>query len=91
MSYSSDAITEAPEFAKALVARFSRMVRKDGGRIELVGVDESTVRVAYSPGVDPECEDGVCVLPEVELQALMAEVLASERPEFSIRIERLRS
>jgi len=74
--------------AQSLVSRFERMVRRDGSRIRLIGVDQSLVRIGYVPGVDPDCADGVCVLPEVELQAMMAEVLAAQAPALSVKVER---
>jgi hypothetical protein len=74
--------------AQSLVTRFDRMVRSDGGSVRLIGVEGDTVRIGYKPGVDPECHDGVCVLPEMELQAMMAEVLAAQAPALKVKVER---
>jgi hypothetical protein len=75
------------ETATKLVAQFDRMVRGDGGHLELLGVDDGVIRVGYRPGVDPTCEDGVCVLPGAELQAMMTETLARRDPSLSVVVE----
>jgi hypothetical protein len=80
--------TDASSIAQSLVARFSRMVRADGGIMRLLGVEGDVVRIGYKPGVDPECHDGVCVLPEAELQAMMAEVLAAQDPSLRVEVKR---
>jgi Fe-S cluster biogenesis protein NfuA len=74
----------ASDPATALVGQFDRMVRRDGGSVALLGVEEGVIRVAYRPGVDPDCDDGSCALPQVELQQLMAETLA--RRDASLRV-----
>jgi hypothetical protein len=79
---------DASSIAQSLVARFSRMVRSDGGSVSLLGVEGDLVRIGYKPGVDPECPDGVCVLPEAELQAMMAEVLAAQDPSLRVVVKR---
>jgi len=79
----------AESIAAALVARFDRMVRRDGGSVRLIGVEGSLLRVGYRPGVDPDCSQGVCVLPEAELQAMIAEVLAAQAPELRVKVERV--
>jgi len=75
--------------ATALVGQFDRMVRRDGGSVALLGVEDGVIRVAYRPGVDPDCDDaesgqGRCALPQLELQQLMAETLA--RRDASLRV-----
>ena len=64
------------ETATSLVKQFDRMVQRDGGSLSLLGVEGDVIRVGYRLGSDPTCEDGVCVLPQVELQELMGEALA---------------
>lgn len=71
-----------------LIARFQRMVARDGGELTLLGADTDTIRVAYRLGtVDPECADGVCVLPEAELQQLMNETVARRSPGVRVEVE----
>ncbi len=79
----------AENIATALVARFDRMVRRDGGSVRLIGVEGALLRVGYRPGADPDCREGVCVLPERELQAMIAEVLAAQAPELRVTVERV--
>ena len=74
-----------PEIAEELVAQFDRMVRRDGGSLELVGNEDGVVRVAYRMGSDPTCEGDACVLPDAELQQLMSETLGRRDP--SLRVE----
>jgi hypothetical protein len=73
--------------ADTLVAQFDRMVRRDGGELSLLGVEDDVVRVGYRAGVDPDCADDVCVLPHLELQQLMAETLARRDPALRVVVE----
>ena len=75
--------------ASSLVARFDRMVRRDGGSVRLLAIEGPLLRLGYKPGADPECENGVCILPERELQAMIAEVLAAQAPELRVKVERV--
>lgn len=78
-----------PDVAEALVEQFDRMVRRDGGSLELLGTDGGVIKVGYHMGVDPTCEDGVCVLPDVELQQLMAETLQRRDPSLRVEVRRV--
>jgi hypothetical protein len=73
--------------AETLVRQFDQMVQRDGGSLQLLGVEGGVVRVGYHPGVDPTCEDGACVMPQVELQDLMGETLARRDPDLSVVVE----
>lgn len=75
--------------AGSLVAQFDRMVRRDGGSLELLGEDGGTIAVGYRPGGDPTCESGACVLAEAELQQLMAETLRRRDPTARVEVRRL--
>jgi predicted metal-dependent peptidase len=71
-----------------LIARFQRIVARDGGELTLLGADTDTIRVAYRVGaVDPDCADGACVLPEAELQQLMSETVARRSPGVRVEVE----
>jgi hypothetical protein len=72
--------------AETLVSQFERMVRRDGGSLTLLGVEDGVIRVGYRLGHAPECTDGVCVLPHLELQTLMAETLARREPTLRIQV-----
>jgi Fe-S cluster biogenesis protein NfuA len=73
--------------AGTLVEQFDRMVRRDGGAVRLLGVDDGVIRVAYAPGADVSCETDACVLPHVELQQLMAETLARRDTGLRVAVE----
>lgn len=75
--------------AETLIAQFDRMVRRDGGSVRLLRVEGETIVVGYAPGKDPECEDGVCILPEAELQQMMAETLARQDPALKVIVNRI--
>jgi hypothetical protein len=75
------------EFATTLVKQFDRMVQRDGGSVQLLGVDDGVIRVGYRPGVDPECTDNVCVMPHVELQQLMTETAARRVASLRVAVE----
>jgi hypothetical protein len=72
--------------AESLVKQFDRMVKRDGGSVTLMNVEGAHITVAYRPGIAPDCSAGVCILPHVELQALMSETLARRDPSLSIRV-----
>jgi hypothetical protein len=77
-----------PNEPQALVERFNRMVARDGGSLTLIAADAETIRVGYRLGdVDPECEDGSCTLPQVELEKLMSETVARTMPGTRVRVE----
>ncbi|HEX7096668.1 MAG TPA: hypothetical protein VF183_12355 [Acidimicrobiales bacterium] len=73
--------------ADALVSQFDRMVRRDGGEVRLLGVDDGVIRVGYRPGSNADCDDGACVLPHLELQQLMSETLSRRAPDLRVVVE----
>lgn len=74
--------------AERLVGQFEHMARRDGGTLQIVDADRSTIRLAYHPGIDPECDDdGTCVLPGSELRAMMAEALHRRAPHVELVLE----
>ena len=75
----------------ALVERFQRIVARDGGTLTLLAADADSIRVGYRPGaVDPDCADGSCTLPQVELQQLMTETVARQQPGLRVHVEVIR-
>jgi Fe-S cluster biogenesis protein NfuA len=75
--------------AETLVKQFDRMVKRDGGSLSLLGVEDGVIRVGYRLGPDPSCESGACVLPQVELQELMSESLARRDPSLRVVVQLL--
>jgi Fe-S cluster biogenesis protein NfuA len=74
--------------AQTLVQQFDRMVRPDGGSVELIAAEADVVRVRYRPGAPPEdCESGACALPGEELRQLMSETLARRAPALRLELE----
>jgi hypothetical protein len=74
--------------AQTLVQQFDRMVRSDGGSLELLGAEGGVVRVRYRPGAPPEdCESGACALPGEELRVMMGEALARRDASLSLELE----
>jgi hypothetical protein len=73
--------------AETLVAQFQRMVRRDGGDLALLGVDDGVIRVGYRMGSDPTCTEGVCIMPHLELQALMNETVERRAPGTRVVVE----
>jgi Fe-S cluster biogenesis protein NfuA len=85
MEGSSDSSIEA--IATALVAQFDRMVRRDGGKVSLLGIrDDGLIETEYRPGVDETCDSDVCVMPHLELQELMAQTLRRRDPNLSVAV-----
>jgi hypothetical protein len=72
--------------AEQVVAQFDRMARRDGGRVVLASLDGGTLRVIHRPGSDPNCAGDSCVLPSVEIQQLMAEVLERRGSKLSVEV-----
>jgi hypothetical protein len=77
--------------AESLVAQFDRMVQRDGGSLQLLGTEGNVITVGYTVGVDPECAEGVCVLPDAELQALMSETLQRRDPSLQVVVKQMLS
>jgi hypothetical protein len=77
------------DVAESLVAQFDRMVQRDGGSLQLLGTNDNVIRVGYKLGADPACEDGVCVIPEAELQELMNETLGRRDRSMRVEVSRL--
>lgn len=75
--------------AESLIAQFDRMVQRDGGSLELLGTEGNVISVGYKLGTDPTCADGVCVLPDAELQALMSETLQRRDPSLRVVVSRI--
>jgi hypothetical protein len=71
---------------QTLVSQFDRMVRRDGGSVSWIGVEGSCITVGYRPGTAPECSEGVCIMPHMELQQMMAETLGRRDPTMSVRV-----
>jgi Fe-S cluster biogenesis protein NfuA len=72
--------------AESLVKQFDRMVKRDGGSVSLLDVQGTRITVAYRPGAAPDCGTGVCIMPHIELQAMMSETLARRDPTLSILV-----
>lgn len=66
--------------AAQLIDSFARIVRADGGQLTLIAEAEDRIELGYAPGHDPDCADGACVLPHVELQEMMSEWLSRRAP-----------
>ena len=60
-----------------------------GGTLELVEESGSTITLAYRPGAEADCEDGVCALPQAELEAMIRAWLARKAPDVTLQVERL--
>ncbi|MDB5583624.1 MAG: hypothetical protein JWR80_8800 [Bradyrhizobium sp.] len=71
---------------EALVSQFDRMVRRDGGKIVLLDASDDTMRIGYKPGADPECAEDVCIMPHLELQAMMQEALDRRMPGVRLKV-----
>ena len=77
--------------AQTLVQQFDRIVKPDGGSLELLESADGVVRVRYRPGAPPEeCESGACALPGEELRQLMSEALARRDPSLRLELETVR-
>lgn len=66
--------------AQELLDSFARIVRGDGGTLGIISATEARTELAYTPGIDPDCADGACALPHIELQEMMREWLARRAP-----------
>ncbi len=72
--------------AQQLLASFARIAASDGGAIELIEETAATITLAYRPGDVADCDDGVCTLPQAELEAMMRAWLARKAPEVTLEI-----
>jgi len=76
-------------FAEKLVAQFQHMVSRDGGSLTLISQSDELIEVGYRMGADVHCDSGACVLPHVELQELMRQTVARQRPETKVVVQPL--
>ena len=75
--------------AAQLMDSFARIVRADGGTLALISEQEDRIELGYTPGHDPDCETGACVLPHVELQDMMTEWLSRRAPGTAVVVRRI--
>jgi hypothetical protein len=73
--------------AEQLIANFSRIAASDGSAIALVEESADAIRLSYRSGSEADCEDGVCALPQAELEAMMLAWLARKAPGVTLEIE----
>lgn len=73
--------------AAQLLANFSRIAATDGGALALVEESANAIRLSYRSGETAECADGVCALPQAELEAMMRAWLARKAPDVELEIE----
>ncbi|MCB2047910.1 MAG: hypothetical protein KDE32_06740 [Novosphingobium sp.] len=72
--------------ADQLLASFSRIAASDGGSLSLIEESAEKIRLAYRPGAEADCEDGVCTLPQAELEAMIRAWLARKAPDLALEI-----
>lgn len=77
--------------ADQLLANFSRIAASDGGALTVIEETGTSIRLAYRPGGEADCEDGVCALPQAELEAMMRAWLARKAPEVVLEVENLKA
>lgn len=75
------------DVAQQLVDSFARMVRMDGGSLQILSAEAGKIRLGYSSGVDETCATGACVLPHLELQDMMREWLSRRDPTATVSIQ----
>jgi len=59
-----------------VVAHFDEIVKPDGGSVKLLAKEGSTLRIAYSPGVNEAC--ATCVIPGQDLAEMMKELVREQ-------------
>ena len=59
-----------------VVAHFDEIVKPDGGSVKLLAREGTTLRIAYSPGVNEECAS--CVIPGPDLADMMKELVREQ-------------
>lgn len=71
------------------MASFGRIAAADGGQLEVISETETCVRMGYRSGVEADCADGVCALPQAELEAMMRAWIARKAPDMKLEVELL--
>lgn len=77
----------ALDIARQLVDSFARIVRSNGGSIEIASVSGGQIVIDYRQGAEELCESGACILPHVELQDMMREWLSRRAPDCSVTVK----
>lgn len=75
--------------ADQLLANFARIAASDGSSLAIVEESGSTIALAYRPSAEANCEDGVCSLPQAELEAMMRAWLARKAPDMMLEVKQL--
>lgn len=73
--------------ADQLLASFARIAATDGGALSLIEERTDAIRLSYKAGGEADCEDGVCALPQSELEAMMRSWLARKAPDVALELE----
>jgi hypothetical protein len=71
--------------ANQLLASFERIAASDGGTLTLLAENDETIRMGYRSGGEADCDNGVCMLPHAEIEAMMRDWMARKAP--SVRLE----
>jgi hypothetical protein len=72
--------------ANQLLASFERIAAADGGTLALLGESEQAIRMGYRSGAEADCDNGVCMLPHAEIEAMMRDWLARKAPDLRLEV-----
>jgi len=69
------------EKVEKVLALFRQIISTDGGKLELVSLEDDTARLRYTPGQNEECPE--CVLTPESLQAMVQESMQVHAPHIA--------
>jgi Fe-S cluster biogenesis protein NfuA len=72
------------EQVETVLNLFRQIISTDGGKLELVNLQNGTAKLRYTPGHNEECPD--CVLTPDSLQAMIQESMQVHAPHIT-RVE----
>jgi hypothetical protein len=72
--------------AAQLLASFERIVASDGGTLALLAESDEAIRMGYRGAAEADCENGVCLLPHAEIEAMMRDWLARKAPALRLEV-----
>ena len=72
------------EQVEKVLGLFRQILSTDGGKLDLVSVEDGTAKLRYTPGHNEECPE--CVLTPESLQAMIQESMQVHAPHI-IKVE----
>lgn len=72
--------------ANQLLRNFERIAASDGSALSVLEEDDRLIRIGYRSGSPADCADGICSLPQTEIETMMRDWLARKAPDLVLEV-----